>query len=59
MKMNKGLTKYEIAIKMVALLKRENEKMASLLPNYKPSQEDLDDMIFLNELFNNQFIKEE
>ncbi len=57
--MNKGKTKYEIALEIVSLLKKENEKMASLLPNYKPSQEDVDNMIFWDKLLRNQFIEKE
>lgn len=57
--MSKGLTKYEIAIKMIALLKKENEKMAGMLPDYKPIQEDLDNMFFYSKLLNNNFIEKE
>lgn len=55
----KGLTKYEIALKMIKLLKAENEKMSGLNPSYKPKQEDLDDMTFYSKLLQNQFIEEE
>lgn len=57
--MAKGLTKYEIALKMIKLLKAENEKMSGLNPSYKPKQEDLDDMTFYSKLLQNQFIEEE
>ena len=52
------LTEKEVYVKMITLLKRENEKMASLLEDkYTPTQEDLDEMYFLDKLAKNPYIK--
>lgn len=44
---------------MIALLKKENEKMSGLLPDYKPNIKDIEEMYFLDKLIKNEFINQD
>jgi hypothetical protein len=52
-------TRFEIALAMISLLKKENEKMSALLPNYKPNIKEIEEMYFLDKLLKNQYIKDD
>lgn len=52
-------TRFEVALKMIALLKKENEKMSGLLPDYKPNIKDIEEMYFLDKLIKNEFINQD
>jgi predicted transcriptional regulator len=52
-------TRFDIALEMISLLKKENEKMSALLPEYKSNINDIEEMYFLSKLLQNEYIKKD